>query len=159
MHQAAKRSSLCACVLTICLAAMIFPCAAAAADADSPTITPTTGKLDITFNINIATTGIPSNATIRCEVIATVFDASGNSFTDSFAVAGTRSGNTATCQPWYYYSWLLANPGSDRISFSFDVEALSTATNGLPFRDSTQSSMMAVPANGTITRMTVNVTL
>jgi len=159
MHRSSKGTFLCACLGTLCLAGLICPSAVLAAGPDSPTLSPTTGKIDLTINVNIATTGIPSNATISCEVMSTVNDANGLFF-EFFTVQGTRNGNTAVCQPWFNYSWLLLNPGSDTVSIDYAVSATSTSANGLPYRESSLPvATIPVPANGAITRITANATL
>lgn len=131
-----------------------------AADPDSPTTSATTGKLDISFNITLRTS-IPSNLTIACSVNVTVLGETGV-FRETYATAAVRSGNTATCSNWFYYSWLLQHPASDTINLTYEVavppEVGSTPT--LPYRDSAQSGTITpVPVNGTVTHITVDTTL
>ncbi len=160
MHRSTARTLFCACVLAVSLAGLIFPCSVMAAGPDTPSTSPTTGKLDVTFNITLRTS-LPSSAVIGCEVTATVSGDEGT-FREVFATAGTRSGSTATCDVWFYYSWLLLHPASDTINLTYEVGVPpeGTGTPTLPYRDSVQSgSITPVPANGTITRITVDTTL
>jgi hypothetical protein len=158
MHRNTARTLFHICVLTLSLAALMYPCTAAAAGPDSPTSSPTTGKFDVSFTVTLRTS-IPSNATIMCSVLVLVEGESGIT-TETYTTQGTRSGNQATCTNWFYYSWPLQHPDTDTVGLSYDVTAVSTTTNDLPLRDSDQAGpTMSVPANGAVTRITVDSTL
>ncbi len=124
-----------------------------------PSGSQTYGKIDITFNINIPDAWIPSSDTISCQVGADVFGEL-NIFEDVATLAATRNGNTATCLVPMFYSWPLQNPGQDTIDLIYSVTVPASPSNPpLPSRQSIQSSSIPVPANGTVTRITITVTL
>ncbi len=141
MHRATLRILLvCVCVMTFCLAANAT--------------NPTTGKFDIYFEITI-NSNLPADAPISCTLSAIV-EGETNIIEDSMSVAGTRSGNHATCTVPMYYSWLLTHAGSDMVSLSYTVV---DSTQGLPYRQHTESATIPVPATGTASHIYVTVTL
>ena len=164
MHRSFTRPLfVCGYVLAFCLAGLSQTRSVTAATPENaPTTSPTTGKIDVTFQINIADTWIPSSDVIGCEVTLNV-EGETSSFRETAAVAATRNGNTASCVVPIFYSWLLQHPGSDTISLTYDVAVPPEPAGGtptLPYRENGQSgSIMPVPANGTVTRLTVDVTL
>ena len=159
MHRDSARIPFYACLVLLTLGVLIWPSTAAAAGPNSPaTTTPTGGKFDISFSITIRTS-IPSDATISCSVFVDV-EGEMAEFAETYVTQGTRNGNTATCTNWFYYSWMLLNPSGDMVSLTYTVTAVSTSTGNLPLRESTQGTgPMPVPANGAVTRVTVDSTL
>jgi hypothetical protein len=128
--------------------------------AESPTVTPTTGKL--VFNITIAVNpGLSSSAKILCTATAAVSEAStAGVFEDTGAVAATRTGGTAKCSVTLPYGWNLANPSSDRVGLSVNVTA-TVGTGAPPFTEniSSQSLSIAVPPSGTTTTEAISTTI
>jgi hypothetical protein len=150
------------CVMALCLTVygQQRPVATAASDVPAPT-TPTTGKFDVTFNIIIRSSWIPTSDTIGVEVTANVAG-EGSTFHESAAIACPRSGNTATCVVSFYYSWLLAHPSEDTINLTYEVAAPPEGTGqiSVPYRESTSTaSITPVPASGAVTRLAVDFTL
>ncbi len=141
MHRATVKILLvCVCIMTLCLAASAT--------------TPTTGKFDIYFEITISST-LPTDAPISC-TFSVFVEGEPQVITDTMTVSGTRTGNHATCVVPMYYSWLLSHAGSDTLNLTYTVV---DATQGLPYRESDQSAMMAVPTSGTASHIYVLVTL
>ncbi len=157
MHRDSARILFYACLVTVTLAVLICPSVAMAAGPDSPPVSsPTAGKFDISFSVTIRTS-LPSDATISCSVFVIV-EGEAALFQETYVTPGTKSGNTATCTNWFYYSWMLLNPSGDMVSLTYDVTATSPSTGVL--RESSQGSgPMPVPANGAVTRVTVDTTL
>jgi hypothetical protein len=150
------------CVLALCLAGLgQTRSVAAATPENAPTTSPTTGKIDVTFQINIADSWIPSSSTIACEVTLNVQGES-TTFRETAALTATRTGNSASCVVPIYYSWLLQDRMTDTISLTYDVAVPpeTTLSPTLPYRENSQAgSITPVPVNGTVTRLTVDVTL
>ena len=145
---------------------------AATQDPDAPALTPTTGTL--VFNVTIsAKTAVPKNGAIRCFAVGFVSDpGSGYHATEiATGIAKLVSGTTYSCNLMIPYSWLLAAPGSDKISldtFATIGEGVQiTATNGTgivvvpaSIRRTIQSNgAIKVPANGATTTETVSITI
>lgn len=151
----------CLCVITFCVAGFSQAHSLAAANSEiAPTPSPTTGKVDITFEITFDDTWIPGSDTIGCEVTLSV-EGETTTFREIGALAGTRTGNHATCVVSMYYSWVLQQAGSDTLNLTYDVGVppeISTSLT-LPYRANTQSASMPVPASGTPTHITVEVVL
>jgi hypothetical protein len=128
--------------------------------AESPTVSPTTGKL--VFNLTIAVNpGLSSSAKILCTATAAVAEAStGGVFEDTGAVAATRTGSTAKCTATLPYGWNLANPSSDRVGLSVNVTA-TVGTGAPPFTESisSQSLSIAVPPSGTTTTEAISTSI
>jgi len=121
-------------------------------------VTPTTGKLFVTFTITFVS-GIPSTDLIACNVTATVQDAT-MLFSETAIRAATRNGSTATCLVFIPYSWALQNPGSDFISLDYSVNVGGSGSTPYPYRESSQFGyMMPVPSSGTVTNLMSNFTL
>jgi hypothetical protein len=133
------------------------------------TVSPTTGTVHVTFNIKLVTT-FAKGTVLGCT--ASVSGTSVNTTTgtdnyyeetatDSVAISGT----TATCTAVIPYSWLLAAASSttvDSFSGTYSVTASATAaTPGAVTRNSYSNLFSAtkIPASGTTSSYTVNVTL
>ena len=110
------------------------------------------GTINVTLTITVKTAGI-TNVTCTAEV--TVLDGT-TSFTNYFetdTVAATGTGATRSCKS-------LASQLTDFMSTSYHVSGGAGAT-GLPQRTTGRSPLdnRKVPANGTITNLTANVTI
>jgi hypothetical protein len=117
------------------------------------------GTINVTLTITVKTAGI-TNVTCTAEV--TVLDGT-TSFTNYFetdTVAATGTGATRSCKLVIPYSWSLASQLTDFMSTSYHVSGGAGAT-GLPQRTAGRSPLdnRKVPANGTITNLTANVTI
>ena len=124
----------------------------------APVTTPTTGTIAATFAISFRS-GIPSTDTITCTVTVLMFGDS-VSYSEIAIRTGTRNAGNASCYVPVPYSWLLQTPGSDNILLYYDVTVPAGGTTPYPFRSHTQSDPpIPVPANGTVTAITVPVTL
>jgi hypothetical protein len=140
MHRATvKILFVCLCVMTFCLAASAT--------------TPTTGKFDIYFEITI-NSSLPADAPISCSFSAFV-EGETNLFEETMTVAGTRTGNHATCTVPMFYSWMLTHPSGDMLNLTYTV----TDGSSLPSRLSVQSATIAVPATGTASHIYVTFVL
>jgi hypothetical protein len=133
------------------------------------TVAPITGTVVVTFNIKLVTT-FAKGTLLNCDVSlsgSSVSETTGaSSFyeeeaTDNVAISGT----TATCKTTIPYSWLLTPASStviDSFSGSYSVSAVATtAAVGVALRSSSSSvfSTSKVPASGSTSSYTVNVTL
>jgi hypothetical protein len=161
-----RKIFICACVLALSLAGAVSAAAVDPKPASSnrpPTTTTASGKIDVTFSISIPDSWIPSDDQIGCEVTITV-QGEPQTYRETGALAASRNGDTATCTVGQFYSWAgLQNEPTDTISLTFDVivppESIGSIT--LPYRENVQSMTMLhiPPTNGTVTRITVDVTL
>jgi len=146
------------------------PVRQSAAEVDAPASTTETGELIIKFTITVKST-IPKNGVIGCSASADTGDAAGQHDERATGIAILVSGSTFTCSAIIHYSWLLATPTTDKVSFTgsatIDYGYQVTATNGtailvqpIQARGSTSSiPSISVPANGATTTVDVNVTL
>jgi hypothetical protein len=77
------------------------------------------------------------------------------------SVLATGTGSTRTCKLSIPYSWGLTTQSSDNMTTTYTVVGTTGTTTGVPLRSSTLSPLdtRKVPANGTITALTANVTL
>lgn len=126
--------------------------------ASTPTVKTVTGTLELKLTISVASS-LPSNATIRCALSATVVGVADGTHTDSIEetaeVPATVSGSTATCKPVIPYEWhLFANTSSalsrDSVSLTYSVTA--TSSSNPDGRTSAVSfTQIAVPANASTT--------
>jgi len=131
--------------------------------------TPTTGTVEVTFNIKLVTT-FPKGTVLECNVSLTgtsvIETTAASTFyieeaTGSVAISGT----TAICKTTVPYSWLVTPASTtvvDSFSASYSVSAVSTtAALGTSLRSSSSSvfSTTKIPASGTTSSYTVNVTL
>ena len=76
------------------------------------------GKIDINFEITINPRFLPTRRSVR---FLGIRGGETNIFEETMTVAGTRTGNHATCTVPMYYSWLLSHPGSDMLSLTYTV--------------------------------------
>jgi hypothetical protein len=137
------------------------------------TTSPTTGTFDVTFNLKLVST-FAKGTTAYCEAFVTV--TSFNETTDkevSYEEEATGSvalsGSTATCTATIPYSWLLPAASStvqETLGGSYTVFAgTPVADNGITIagvgRLSSSQFLAAtsVPASGTTSKYSVNVTL
>jgi len=128
---------------------------------EPPALTTFTGTVKLTITITVKSTGITN---LKC---AAIVDAEDNlllgsrSFSELDFVAATGTGTTRTCTLSVPYSWGLATQSSDTMMTSYEVgnNLLLTATP--PARTSLLVPLDSrkVPANGTITTLTANVTI
>jgi hypothetical protein len=126
-------------------------------------LTTFTGTIDVSFNITVKSTGITN---VNCYVIVSLGDAAstGNlrSIGEIGIVAATGSGGTRTCTVSIPYSWSLATQASDTMSTSYIVTNLFLLGGAAPPE---RSSVLVpldtrkVPANGTTTNLSANVTI
>lgn len=149
------------CVMTLCLAGSIHARSVAAAPSEiAPTISPTAGKIVVSFEITIHSS-IPSSDTVACEVTANV-EGESTTFREVAARTGTRTGNHVGCDVPIPYSWLPQHPGSDSINLTFDtvLPPQTGPTVSLPYRQSESTETITpVPANGSTTNITIDVSL
>jgi hypothetical protein len=137
------------------------PVPAAAEEAtEAPAATTVTGTVTVTLTITLKTTGLTN---VTCTESVSVFDASTtspSSFDESNSVAATGTGTTRTCKLSIPYSWGLTTASTDSMTTSYEVFGV-TGTTGLPSRSSFHIPLdtRKVPANGSITALTANVTL
>jgi len=132
------------------------------ATAEPLALTTFTGTIDVSFNITIKSTGITN---VGCYVIVSLGDAgsTGNlrSFGEIGIVAATGSGGTRTCTVSIPYSWSLATQSSDTMSTSYIVTNNLLGGAAPPERTSVLVPLDSrkVPANGTTTSLSANVTI
>jgi hypothetical protein len=117
------------------------------------------GTINLTLTITVKTAGI-TNVTCTAQVNALDGSTSFTSFFETDTVAATGTGATRMCKLSVPYSWSLASQLTDFMSTSYSVTGGAGAT-GLPQRTASRSPLdnRKVPANGTITTLTANVTL
>jgi hypothetical protein len=136
---------------------------------DASTTTPTTGTVEVTFNFKLVSTFtkgtlLDCSATLSGSVVS---ETSGTStyYVESALDAVDISGTSATCTVNIPYSWLLPASSSSTIdSFTggYSVSSVATtSTTGLRERSSSGSfvSSNKIPASGSTSKFTVNVTL
>jgi hypothetical protein len=133
------------------------------------TVSPTTGTVHVTFNIKLVTafakgTVLLCTATVSGTSVSTTVGTQ-NYYEETATGSVTISGTTATCTAVIPYSWSLAAASSttvDSFSGTYSVTAESTATTpGAVTRSSSANLFSAtkIPASGTTSSYTVNVTL
>lgn len=112
-----------------------------------------TGTFELTLTITLASS-IPTNQAIVCYVEADGSDSVGHYLLQSVSVAATRSGDKATCVVSVPYSWPLG--ASPVYATSYNVST--TASAGVPARSLSLYGVPAtkLPADGTVTKITVN---
>ena len=117
------------------------------------------GTINVTLTITVKTVGI-TNVTCSAQVNALDGTTSFTSYFETDTVAATGTGATRSCKLSIPYSWSLASQATDFMSTSYSVTGGAGAT-GLPQRTAGRSPLdnRKVPANGTITALTANVTL
>jgi len=132
-------------------------------------VSPTTGTVHVTFNIKLVTS-FAKGTLIQCS--ASVDGSSVNTTTGTDTVyeetatdAVAISGTTATCTAVIPYSWLVAASSStvvDSFSGTYSVTAVATPVAAGAVTRSSYSSLFSttkIPASGTTSSYTVNVTL
>jgi hypothetical protein len=124
------------------------------------TLTTFTGTINITFTITVKSTGISNPI---CVVLVDVGDGTSpntRSFSEFDIAAATGSGSTRTCKVSIPYSWALATQSSDMMRTTYEITNNLFVALSLPARTSltTPLDTRKVPANGTITSLTANVT-
>lgn len=138
------------------------------------TTTPTTGTVEVTFSVKLVTSFAKGTA-LECTIsldgtqtntatFSTVY------FYEAAGTAVTISGSTATCSTTIPYSWLLPAASSteeESFSGSYTISVgtegatgATGATSGI-YRSSTGTFVSAtkIPASGTTSKYTVDVTL
>jgi hypothetical protein len=132
---------------------------AAVEDAEVPAATTFGGTISLTLTITLKTTAI-TNVTCSAEVSANDGLTTFTFFGETDTVAGTGSGTTRTCKLSVPYSWSLTTQSTDMMTTSYTVSG-TAGTTGLPQRSAFRNPLDSrkVPANGTITLLTANVTL
>jgi hypothetical protein len=132
---------------------------AAEEDAELPAATTFTGTINVTLTITPKTNSLTN---ITCSEETSVVDGttSPHFFREANIVAATGSGTTRTCKLSIPYSWGLITASTDSMTTSYEVFG-ATGTAGLPTRSSFHLPLdtRKVPANGSITALTANVTL
>ncbi len=149
----------------LCLIALALASGAqrrnAQAQEDAVNITSSTGTFVVNFTITVKST-VPSTDIMSCIVTASAFDTSGASFTETASYMANRAVSPATCKVTIPYSWALASPSSDKVSFSYSVgtQTTSTPTAGELLIRSAQGTLapFAVPSTGSTTTKSISVT-
>jgi hypothetical protein len=156
---------------------VFHPAASSTHAAPDATVAPTTGTFEVTFNIKIVSS-FPKGSVIGCET-SVQFDAEETlsvspyvltlaQYSEGASTSVDVSGSTATCTVTIPYSWIIPSLTSASIvtlSGGYDVTVVpqSSSTTAAVF-DSRESSssifdLTKVPATGTTSKYTVNVTL
>ena len=129
--------------------------------AETPAVTPTTGK--IVFNVTITiSSALPASAVITCLATGGVADAATGEFSNVAAVTAKKTGTTATCTVSVPYSWDLATPAKDIVEFDLSVEATSGTLGSATFYEEAFTApaiTIKVPANGATTTETIATTI
>jgi hypothetical protein len=132
-------------------------------------VSPTTGTVHVTFNIKLVTT-FAKGTLIECSASVSGSSVSTTAGTDTFyEETGTDSvaisGTTATCTAVIPYSWLVPASSStvvDSFSGTYSVTAVASPVAAGAVTRSSSSSLFSttkIPASGTTSSYTVNVTL
>jgi hypothetical protein len=151
-----------------------FVAATPMAHPDASTTPATTGTITLTITMKLVT-AFPAKSTIGCAlnlqalsltVNPTTFASAEAIWEESAASSATISGSTATCKVSIPYAWVLpaasASTGTtNTLSAGFVVTASNAASTPSVLRVSTQSLIEgeAVPATGSVSSYTANVTL
>ncbi len=111
----------------------------------------------VTLNLAIQLiTGVPSGATVQCELTLTTLDALGPIKEDVVVIA-TVSGTTATCAAPIPYLWTLSTPTTDMISVRYTVAIVPSGatikSSNDRHRTRTLPGIIGVPASGTQTAL------
>jgi hypothetical protein len=125
-------------------------------EAEAPAAAVIGGTITITLTITVKSVGITS---VTCDAGTTVIDSpsTGGGFwseSDSAPATGTT---TRTCKLTIPYSWSLLTASTDSMTTTYTV----LGTGGSNTRTASRSPLdvRKVPANGTITALTANVTI
>jgi hypothetical protein len=133
------------------------------------TTAPTTGTLELTFNITLKSS-FPAGSVISCLAFAeAVTENTQTAAVRTWAetVIGTTkvSGSTATCTATIPYSWTLQPAGTGVVNYFagiYDIFVLSESGKAI-LADRASTSLFAhkvnIPATGAITKYTVAVTI
>jgi hypothetical protein len=130
------------------------------------TTAPTTGTVEVTLKITLKT-AVPKGGSVICGIslgVEKIFsDGTDSSYEESAATVATVSGSAATCTMTIPYSWIIT-PGTaleESFGGGYNAEILTeTAEPGiLRGSDGTYASATTVPASGTTTKYTEDVTL
>lgn len=120
------------------------------------------GTITVTLTITLKTTAITN---VTCSANVSVTDAATTGvprfLAETNTVAATGTGTTRTCKMTIPYAWGLSTQTTDSMSTGYVVSGAPATAGALPVRTSTVSPLDSrkVPANGTITALTGNVTL
>jgi len=111
----------------------------------------------ITLNLSIQlVTGVPSGATVECELTLATSDGLGPIKEDVVAIA-TVSGATATCVTRIPYLWTLSTPTTDRISALYTAAIVPSGatikSRNVRHRTHTLPEIVGVPVSGTQTTL------
>ncbi len=141
--------------------------------APDSSIAPTTGTIEVTFNITVKST-FPKGSSIAC--VADISEQSTNSALppgqeelnyydeQAFGVVALN-GSTATCTLTIPYSWIVPTPSptvETWLNLGYCVTAFAGTANNQTMSRSSQSDIPvtnSIPASGTTSRYTVNVVL
>jgi len=129
---------------------------------EPPALTTFTGTVKVTITITVKSTGITN---LKCFAVVSAGDGgslgSSRSLSELDFVAATGTGTTRTCTLSVPYSWGLATQPSDTMDTSYEVGNTLVLTPTLPARTSAMIPLDSrkVPANGTVTTLTANVTI
>lgn len=128
---------------------------------EPPALATFTGTVTVTITITVKSTSITN---LRCAAIVAASDGSGSttrSLSEIDFVAAAGTGTTRTCTLSVPYSWSLATQSSDTMSTSYEVGNTIVVNPTPPARASALIPLdrRKVPANGTITTLTANVTI
>jgi hypothetical protein len=140
--------------------------AARRAVADATTTTPTTGTVEVIFDIKLVI-HFPKGTPLSCSIYLGVSETNTTTFVsagygETAAASVAIDGTTATCSLRIPYSWLLPAGKGETASFTgtYTVSATPTATT-YESRSSngTFVSTDVIPASGATSKYTVDVTL
>jgi len=111
----------------------------------------------ITLNLTIQlATGVPSGATVECQLTLTTLDPLGAIKENVIAIA-TVSGTTATCVPSIPYLWTLSAPTTDTISVLYAVAIVPSGStiksSDARYRTNNLPEIIGVPVSGTQTAL------
>ena len=127
---------------------------------EPPALTTFTGTVTVTINITLKTAGITNVSCIADLSVADGTLPNQRTFEEVGLVAATGSGTTRTCKVTVPYSWALATQSTDKMITSYIVTNNAFQTTLPPDRTSILNPIdsRTVPASGTITALTANVT-
>ena len=128
---------------------------------EPPALTTVTGTVTLTINITLKTAGITNVSCIAGVSVSDGPTTNMRTFDDAGLVAATGTGSTRTCKVTVPYSWALATQSSDQMTTSYLVTNNPFLKTAPPDRASLLNPLdtRIVPASGTITALTANVTL
>jgi hypothetical protein len=134
-------------------------------------ITPTTGKLVVSFTVKLVTP-LPAGGSLLCSVFASVLETTSSppfgisaEITEEASTKATVAGSTATCKVSIPYSWNLTHASTDTASLQYSlVMVSSTVSTATLARSSSQNVVpgagaIKVPANGMTSNFAVAATI